>query len=123
MKAKDAQVLSKQAEKRHQDLVSAQREAEYTARKREDDHYMRTEYHKFETKVYSDIKKAANSREKSIIVRDPVSVAWNHLEKQLRADGYAIQADYIQGHYTNYGDSEAPCNVWTDSHWNYIISW
>ncbi len=123
MKAKDAQDLTKRAEKSHLDAIAAQRRAEANKRKKADALYMQNEYAGFESDVYKQIKQAAKNREKHIYVKDPRPIAWNKLETKLKDDGYNIQADWVTGYYTEYGDSAAPCNVWTEPHWNYKISW
>jgi hypothetical protein len=67
---------------------------------------------------------AAKGGYKAIVVEKKwLSVTHQQLEKDLIKRGFVLITRYHDGEYENYGDYNAPCNVWRDAYQTWTISW
>ena len=70
------------------------------------------------------IETAAKSGYNNVVVdKKWLNVTHDQLEKDLTKRGFKLQTHYHDGHYEDYGDFNAPCNVWQDAYQTWTISW
>ena len=76
---------------------------------------------KFRAEVYKAIEEASNRKERRTRIDYRNWAAAEIMKKKLVGDGYTVHFDHYAG-YENYGDFNAPCNVWTERSWM-DVSW
>lgn len=116
MNAKKARAATKKAESNAWAANRRQQEAEAKKQKAEDARALREDWPKFWRRVLKAIRDAANHQETKCTVGYGSVALAEKAEKQLLKKGYAVSYGHTAG-YNDYGDFNAPCNVWEESSW------
>lgn len=123
MKAAEAKTVSEHAEREAREREWKKKSDEQRAISVRASDLLNKEYPNFVRKIRSGISAATKRGERHF------TTSYNELDykmvenmtKELRADDYKVSTNYSEG-YVDYGDTEAPCNVW-ETHRSLTVEW
>lgn len=121
MNAKEAKQASDQATRAIAKRKQEAQQVKDTARSRERARALREDYPAFKRKALAEIRKVTARGQREAVVHFSESALAEKLTQELKADDYRVNRQHREG-YENYGDFNAPCNVWETSDW-LEISW